>query len=118
MPSVVAPPPTTELPPAPAVVSVQIETTPAGAAVLDPSGAVLDHTPCTLSLPRGADALALRVTLEGYQDHEETITPDVNQRLRFTLTRAPRRPARESAGTSAHPPPPTTEARPDFFRFD
>ncbi len=103
-------------PTAPAHVVVELQTVPAGAAVLGEDDAALCTTPCRLELPPGSAARTLRIRLDGYRDHEETLVPDMNQRLRVTLLRAPssrgRRTARE--------PTPTTEepARGGFYRFD
>ena len=117
VPPVIAPEPEARAPAdaTPTEVSVQIESTPAGAQVLDADGLVLGETPCTLALPRGAEPLSLHVTLSGYQEHVETLTPDMNQRLSFTLGRE-RRPTR---GGRPHTPAPADEHQaPEFFRFD
>jgi serine/threonine-protein kinase len=107
------PPPTTVVAvAAPTNVTVQIESTPTGAAVVGPDGAPLGVTPCSVSLPQGTEAVALRVTLDGYREHVETVTPDMSQRVRFTLSRERR------THDAPAVPPPSGDHPPEFFRFD
>ena len=96
-------------------VTVQLETVPPGAAVSDEAGAALGVTPCTFEVPAGDVPRTLRVSLSGYDEHVETLVPDVHQRVRVSLTRARRRARRRPPANTASPDetPPS-----DFFRFD
>ncbi len=65
-------------------VRIDVESTPPNATVYldgEPQG----RTPVALSLPRGDEALSLRLELEGHEQAEESIVPNVDQRIRLSL---------------------------------
>ncbi len=102
-------------PPAPAAtVSVDLDSTPSGARVRI-GGEERGHTPITLALPRGEEQLELTFDLEGYDPITESITPDVDQRVRVLLVRAPAAPR---ARRPARPAPAPTKRSGGFYRFD
>lgn len=74
-----------------ASVSIRVETSPPGAHIL--LGTTNQgKTPSTFSTPRSDQAQALKLSLPGYQPHEEALTANVSQRLSITLRPlAPRR---------------------------
>jgi serine/threonine-protein kinase len=77
--------------PRPARVSLLVESVPSGARLVvdgEPRGA----TPATLTLAPRTTPLALRLELPGYRVLEEQLVPDVDQRLRLVLVRAPAAP--------------------------
>lgn len=104
-------------------VTIVVETEPAGATV-HVAGTPRGVTPATVSLPRGAAQLPLRCVLSGYLDHQTTVVPDVDQRLRFSLTRAApsATPPVRALTPRPHPPAPSKpkagrDPR-DFERFE
>ncbi len=106
-------------PAAPAEVGIRIETVPPGARVrLD--GTARGETPLELRLPRSASARALTLEHDGFTVVEESLTPDVDQRLSFTLAPEPAAPPtspparRRRRGRAA----PAAPEEPSFERFD
>lgn len=78
--------------PTPEAVSIRVETSPPGAQIRlgDVS---YGKTPNTFSTPRSDHAQSLKLSLPGYQPHEETLTANVTQRFAISLKPlAPRRP--------------------------
>jgi serine/threonine-protein kinase len=86
-------------PPAPAEVSITISTAPAGTRVYR-GDALLGTVPGAVQLPRGAAALTLRFTADGYVPAELSVVPDMDRLLAVGLVRAPR--------ATPSPPAPTT----------
>jgi hypothetical protein len=79
--------------PAPATVSVQIESQPGEAAVVDArTGAALGTTPLGLTRPRGEGALLLRVSKAGFRPANVKLWFEHDATTRVTLTPQPRRP--------------------------
>ena len=109
--------------PAPSAVRVSLElvTTPPGAQLRRATErTVLGVTPCAVELAASSEPLELELTLEGYRTHVERIVPDVNQRVRVTLTRE-RRARTGRGGTGGEGAPSTTDegsGQGGFFRFD
>ena len=106
----VAATPEAEEEPPPAHVSITVESEPEGARVLV-AGVERGTTPTTLELPRAEDAISLRLEREGHRPEEAELVPDVDQRMRFVLTRRRvRRGARRSARTASPPPAETSSS--------
>ncbi len=101
----------------PASVTVHITSTPAGAEVLL-DGTHRGEAPMSIALARGEEPVTIRLRKTGYLPTTEQVVPDVDQRLRVTLSASVTPPRR--------PPPRTTEAKttpansvgPSFFRYD
>jgi hypothetical protein len=90
-------PPGVEAPrPEAAVVAITLESVPPGAEVLVDSEA-RGRTPITLELPRAETPVAIELRARGHVALEETIVPNVDQRLRLTLERRRQR-ATKTAG--------------------
>jgi serine/threonine-protein kinase len=88
-PTAPVPPPPPEEPPkapaAPATVSVHVESSPAGARVVDvEAGDLLGATPLSLSRPKGS-SLKLRLEKEGYAPAVREVSLDADQKLQFSL---------------------------------
>jgi serine/threonine-protein kinase len=85
---------------APSSVAVSIASTPTGAAV-SVDGIDRGATPTTVWLPRGERAVTLALHLEGHETVTERFVPDVDQRLRLTLTPTEATEAPETNAASA-----------------
>lgn len=90
-------PPTNDVPvPVPAATSaaappieealIHVETVPSRAAIFV-AGAKAGLSPLDLKLPKGTEAIGVEIRHAGYQTVKERVVPDVNQRLKITLTR-------------------------------
>jgi serine/threonine protein kinase len=117
-----APPstPATELEPGEPVpdadpVRVTVESDPTGATIRL-AGESAGQTPATLSIERGAEAVAIELSRRGYQPLETEVVPDVDQRLRLSLQREPRG-RRHRAPAKAMEPDTAPEPAP-FPRFN
>ncbi len=126
---------TTETPSAATSVSIDVQTTPAGATVSF-GGEVRGQTPVRLELPSSDEAVTIQVSLPGYITHTEDVIPDVNQRLTIGLdevsappsemivrprTPRPRRPRTRMADEPRESNPPTMATSMEgsgFSRFD
>ncbi len=98
--------------PAPPVeVTLSVESIPPRAIVLL-DGEVVGPAPTSFKVPRRTTEATLEIRSPGYQTLKETITPDVDQRLRLTMIPIPSKPA-ASPATAA-----TTSAPPRYRRFD
>ncbi len=81
-------------------ITLELDSRPSGARTLL-DGSYRGRTPMSLSLPRQADPVMLRLELAGYQALEQTLVPDVNQRLSVSLSPTPTAsPPDASAGDS------------------
>jgi serine/threonine-protein kinase len=73
---------------APETVTIAIESVPPGASVrLASDEAQRGVTPFALTLPRGRAPVVVVLSRDGYEPLEETIVPDVEQRVRLPLVR-------------------------------
>jgi serine/threonine protein kinase len=95
-------------------VVIHIETLPAGATV-STAGIERGITPLDLELERASGPIELTFEHDGYVSHVESVTPDVEQRLRLTLQRErdrrpDMRPDRPASGSMMDDE--------DFYRFD
>ena len=103
-------------------VTILVDSAPAGAQVrID--GRVEGRTPVELSVPRSAEPLTLRLQLDGFVDAQETIVPNIAQRLRLSLTPEPRerrserpRPRMSAPAARADPEPSSEMDRERAFR--
>lgn len=100
----------------PAMVSLTVESTPAGAEVFV-DGQRRGNAPCWIELVRTDQALAVAVSRAGFKPIAERVVPNTDQKLLVHLqplaARAtPNRPARAPSGSP--PPPPSTA----FERFE
>jgi eukaryotic-like serine/threonine-protein kinase len=115
-PSAAAAPPAS-VAPTPETVRVELGSTPPGA-VVEVGGREAGRTPLSLELPRGDTPRQVVLRAPGFLPLREQVVPNVDQRLGFVLTAAPRpggkpRPAAKPAPAA---PPPTGSAR-GFDRF-
>jgi serine/threonine-protein kinase len=89
--------------PAPAGVTVSIDSTPSGAGVYRKSDNVLlGQTPATLDLPRGTTPIDLELRLAGHKTQPASVTPDRNVQLSVVL---PKDAAPAAAPAPAAPAP-------------
>lgn len=58
-------------------------------------------TPLELRVPKGREPITIELRRAGYQPLQERIVPDVNQRLKLTMTGAAVRPAAPAASSAA-----------------
>jgi serine/threonine-protein kinase len=101
------------------MVSLTIETTPAGATVqLD--GRTSGVTPLTLEVLRSSQSVTLRLEHSGHEPLVEQLIPDVTQRVRYVLQ--PTKPPSRKQKQRPPPPAPTTKPapaeEPQFRRFN
>lgn len=73
-----------ELAPAPSSISLQVRTTPSGAAVVL-EGVTHGVTPLDIELAHSDEGLELRLRRDGYDEHVRQLTPDVAQRVEVSL---------------------------------
>ncbi|HEX6837623.1 MAG TPA: PEGA domain-containing protein, partial [Polyangia bacterium] len=94
-----APAPTAAVvaPKPPAEVEVAIKSDPPGAQVVRTDGVIVGVTPVTMKLTKGAPALDVELTLEGYRAERRTIASDVNRELDVNLLKAPKHASRSAA---------------------
>jgi serine/threonine protein kinase len=93
----------------PATVTIAIESVPAGAVVrIGDETTDRGVTPLALRLPRGDGPVVVHLSREGYSPLDETVVPDVEQRLRLPLVReapAPSTPRVRARRTKTSAPP-------------
>jgi serine/threonine-protein kinase len=112
IPETVSPPATVSM--SERTVVIHIETLPEGVLVTT-AGVERGTTPLDLRLDRGSAPVELVLEHPGYVRHTESVTPDVEQRLRLTLVRErDRRPDMRPD----RPQPPAGMMEEEFFRFD
>ena len=108
----VTPPPVIALKPAatvtapkpPETVEVALKSDPAGAQVVRSDGVVVGVTPVTMKLDKGAPALDVQISLDGYRPEKRTLASDVNRELDVNLLKA--------SGGGKHGSKTTTVAKP------
>lgn len=76
-----------------APVQVTIESEPPGAMVRL-AGDEVGPTPATVPIARGTEAVSIELSLDGYRPLVTEVVPDLDQRLRLSLQRQPRRRSR------------------------
>jgi len=113
-----APSPAPKVTPLSTEVRIDLTTTPSGATVVV-AGEEHGITPTTLRLPRGEQAIVIEFRRNGFAKLEETIRPNVDQRLQLSLVRVHGSHSHHGAGDPAarpatHAPEPTA----GFHRFD
>jgi hypothetical protein len=81
----------------PATVTLGIESTPAGAEVVDGSGAVIGSTPFERRFPLGDGALEVSLEKEGFRPRRLTLGLDRDRHVSVKLERRARRPAAHPA---------------------
>ena len=90
-------------PPAPAEVTLVVESEPSGARVVGADDQVLGATPLTLTRPAKGPGLSLRVEKDGYVTVSRTVSLVRDETLAITLERKPRPASSPSARPSTSP---------------
>jgi tRNA A-37 threonylcarbamoyl transferase component Bud32 len=90
-------------PPVPALVTLAIDSTPAGAEVVDEAGTVLGSTPYRGRYPAGDGAARLSLQKDGFHPRKVTLTLERDQAVTVTLEKL--RPARPAPHRPVAPPP-------------
>jgi hypothetical protein len=91
------------------MVLVRIQSTPAGASILDENGSVLGVTPLQASYPIAHGALNITLRLPGYKDKSVAVALDGNSSTAVDLERTQAAPA-QTAAKPAGTRPPTRKA--------
>jgi serine/threonine protein kinase len=73
----------------PATVALSLTTTPPGAEVVSPEGAVLGRTPCTVRLQRGSEPVRLELRAPGYRTLVRELVPTADGLIDATLEKRP-----------------------------
>jgi serine/threonine-protein kinase len=104
-----APKPTTTAPALPELIPVLVSSEPAGATVAftDAGKSVIGTTPLRITVTRGAPAIKIRVTLDGYDPTEQLLATDGTNAVTVTLTKPAPKPTPTAPSPSPSPSPPT-----------
>jgi hypothetical protein len=112
-PRVIAPTPAPE----PAQVLVKLTSVPDGASVII-GGEERGKTPIELKITRTSTPIEVTLKHDGYDDAVESITPDVNQRLQFSLSQTKAKGAVTGKAKVFKQPSPPGTGTGGFHRFD